>query len=145
MSQLFHLIKIKKINWWQLNTVLSCAAQSAQTCCMIGCWAGAVLQLACSDQWPQPGPATWTSQTRAGAGNRRAGGEGSLQPGPLGARLRSHGIQSGARNKRIMTSSSSSRATKNCKSLIIRTVLWEGKNTCDRVMQQTRTEDDKLF
>ena len=117
----------------------------------IAAWLVAGLLQCCS--WPavtsDHSPAPAISQTRAGARNRRAGGEGSLQPGPLGARLRSHG--SGNSQERGTGGSWHPPLSRLEELKIAR--LWsswvfcEMENTCHchRVMQQTRTEDVEIF
>lgn len=100
-----------------------------KACCMIGCWAAAVLQLACSDQWPQPGPGNFSNQSRSQEP------EGGWRGQPPARAIRSQAPvtrewkQSGARNRRIMTSSSEpSGGTENSQALIILSVLWDGKH-----------------
>ena len=118
-----------------------------KACCMIGCWAAAVLQLACSDQWPQPGPGNFSNQSRSQ--EPEGGWRGQPPAGPLGARLRSHG--SGNSQERGTGGSWHPPLSRLEELKIAR--LWsswvfcEMENTCHchRVMQQTRTEDVEIF
>ena len=98
----------------------------------------AVLQLACSDQWPQPGPGKIKpeSEPEVGGEERTASSPGHQEPAPVTRE------QSGAGTQRIMTSSSH----------VLEDSLWSSwvycereNNKCHGVMQQTRTKNAEIF
>ena len=118
------------------RTKVSSAAKSERSLLHDWLRAAAELQLACSDQWPQPGPGNIKPEPEPEGGWR-----GQPPARAIRSQLRSHGNSQergprGSWHPHLMSW--------RMPSLHPECIVREN-NTCQRVMQQTRTKNAEIF